>query len=361
MSTGLFSISVPVGAYHKLLSSCFESLARQTAPAQICLLDASGDARVNELAESYSTLFHYRRHGPDAGQSAAIAEGWANSGGDILGWLNADDLLYPNALRDAAVAFASDPAVDVAYGHSAICDDQLRMTGYHWAVSPPGEELRKGCNISQPSCFFRRRAYDAVGGLDRDLHFTMDWDLWLRLDAAGARFALIEQPLSAVFWGAGTKTRSFEAGRRRELHRLIEGYGPAGSKLKTLRGFAVQAALDNLRPAALRMWVRDHAFRNTQRVFGVAPDGRLDRHAQINWFHLDRAPQSSLFLTMTNCDHVEISSSWPVREVIRSRGVIEVKFNAPVAAGEVVALDLSHDGRKTVRFRSCEWSRREAI
>ena len=360
MSTGVFSIAVPVGAYHDLLASCLESLRRQTAPVQVCLLDASGDARVKQLADSFASLFHYRRHGPDAGQSAAIAEGWAHSDGDILGWLNADDFLYPDALRDAAGAFASDPGLDVVYGHSAICDEKFRMTGYHWAVSPPGEELQRGCNISQPSCFFRRQACEAVGGLDPNLHYTMDWDLWLRLAAARARFSLIEKPLSAVFWGAGTKTSNFAERRRGELHRLIERYGPAGSKLKTLRGFAVQAALDNLRPVALRTWVRDHVFSNKQRVFGVAPDGRLDTHAQINWFHLDQKPKSSLLLTMTNGDAIAIRPSRPAREVFRSRGLIEVEFGAPVAAGEVVALDLSHDGRNTVRFRSCEWGGREA-
>ena len=253
MSAARFSISTPVGAYHPLLPYCLESLRHQVgAVFAVSLLDASGDPRVQRLADEYRDVIGYRRHGSDDGQAAAIREGWAQCDGDILGWLNADDLLFPGALTAAAARFIADADVDVVYGHSAICDEHMRMTGYHWAVSPPGPDLVLGCNISQPSCFFRRSTYEAVGGLDGTLHYTMDWDLWLRLHAAGARFSFIEEPLSAVFWGAGTKTSRFNAARRGELTRLIDRYAPPKLRSRVLRGFAAQAALDHLRPARVR-------------------------------------------------------------------------------------------------------------
>ena len=102
-----FCISVPIGAYHPFLETCLKSLAAQEAPVQIALLDASGDDRVRAVAEKHDHLFAYCRHGPDGGQSDAIIEGWRNTDGGILGWLNADDFLLPGAFARARRNFCS--------------------------------------------------------------------------------------------------------------------------------------------------------------------------------------------------------------------------------------------------------------
>ena len=176
-----FSISVPVGAYHPFLPQCLESLAQQQAPLEVALLDASGDERVRALAEQYASTISYVRHGPDGGQSAAIIEGWKNTGGDILGWLNADDMLFPETLAKVLERFESDDEPDVVYGGSAIVDENDSFIGFHWAVEPPSDRLYESMNISQPSCFFKRAAHDAAGGLLEELHYTMDWNIFIRM------------------------------------------------------------------------------------------------------------------------------------------------------------------------------------
>lgn len=352
-----FSISTPVGAYHPLLRNCLESLRRQSAPIDLAFLDASGDSRVAQLADAYRDIIRYRRHGPDGGQSAAIREGWAQSDAPILGWLNADDLLYPEALTVVAQVFEAHPEVDVVYGHSAICDDAMRMTGYHWAVSPPGPGLRLGCNISQPSCFFRRGLYDAVGGLDGDLHYTMDWDLWLRFEDHGARLQFLEQPLSAVYWGQGTKTAGFNAARRAELKRLIDRYTPPSSRLRVFRGFAIQATLDRLQPPRVARFARQTLARNRSRIFGIGPDGRLDAHARVTWFHLEHTPRDVLELTISGSGPLDIRSARSIAEARATATGYRVRFAEPVAAGEVVSIDIGHRSRGWRRLRACEWQR----
>jgi hypothetical protein len=351
-----FSISTPIGSYHPLLPQCLASLRAQSASMSVALLDASSDRRVARLADEYGDVIRYRRHGPDAGQAAAIREGWAHTDGEVLGWLNADDLLFPDALVAAARVFESDPAIDVVYGHSAICDQDMRFTGYHWAVSPPGDALRLGCNISQPSCFFRRRVTEAVGGLDGSLHYTMDWDLWLRLDAHGARFSFLDAPLSAVFWGAGTKTSGFNAMRRKELSRLIDRYTPAASRAKVFRGFSVQAALDRLQPLALRRLARETLFPNKQRVFGVGPDGRLDETATVHWFHLAPTPKRGVRLVVGGEGPLHVDTSVSSEPVDVSGGDISVRFDEPVPSATVVRVSVRTPTRRLRRLRSCAFT-----
>ena len=62
---------------------------------------------------------------------------------------------------------------------------------------------------------------ESVGGLDRRLHYVMDWDLWVRLYASGARFRRVEDTLSLVFMGAGTKTARLSPQRLSEVFHLV--------------------------------------------------------------------------------------------------------------------------------------------
>lgn len=346
-----FSISVPVGAYHPLLPTCLESLARQGEGVEVSLLDASGDKRVFDLAEKFASLFAYRRHGPDEGQSAAIIEGWMNTAGEILGWLNADDFLFPGSIRKARAVFTTDARTDVVAGHSAICDEEGRMTGYHWAVEAPGDNLRAGCVISQPSCFFRRAAYEKAGGLDAALHYTMDWDLWLRLLESGAKFHFIDDVLSVVYWGEGTKTLGMKPRRRAELMRLIDLYTPSHLKFRARRGFHLRAMLDEMRPQAFSRFIEARLRRRVPTVFGLGPRGALSSEAEIIWTHYDAAPKSVLSIE-TEGD-VSFRASLPLAKAEAGESGLILTFAAPVASGEIARITLNSRGR--ARLIRCGW------
>jgi hypothetical protein len=234
-----FSLVVPVGAWSPFLPAALRSLALQGVDIEIALCDASGDPRVPAAADASGLAFAYRRHGPDKGQSDAIAEGWANTRGEILGWLNADDVLLPNALDDAADAFARDPRLDVWFGHTTYFDLDGSTIGRHDAVAPAGELLLRSCTISQPSCLARRSAVDAVGGVDRAKHFTMDWDLWSRLYRGGARFGDSPKVYSAVLVNSGSKTSSLSLRRLREIFAVVEAGAGRYAAAKSVVGVTI--------------------------------------------------------------------------------------------------------------------------
>jgi hypothetical protein len=338
------------------MPQCLASLAGQAADLKVSLLDASGDERVRTLADRHEGLFAYRRHGPDKGQSDAIIEGWANAPGDILGWLNADDFLYPDALEKVARAFAARPSPDVVAGHSAICDVDGAMTGYHWAVSPPGEALREGCVISQPSCFFRRAACERAGGLDASLHYTMDWDLWLRLLDAGAAFEFLAEPLSVVYWGEGTKTIGLNRRRREELDRLIRSYTPRRKQFRARRGFAARAALDAIAEPRLKRFLEGMLRRKVPYVFGVGPNGALAGASRLCWFHWDRSPQGLLRVSIDGASSVEARTDPQAKIVDRTDKGLLVEFDEGLPAGRVATLDLSLPAGKKARLVRCAFA-----
>lgn len=237
-----FAVTLPVGAWHPLLTSALESLAVQTPPLDVAFMDASLDPRVAAAADASGLNFTVRQAGPDAGQADAIAEGWARTEGDVVFWLNADDRLKPGALARAAEAFTADPDLGVFHGGSEFIDLSGTLIGVHDQVDAVSDLLYRSNIISQPSCFVRRDWMERVGGLDRSLHYTMDWDLWIRLYAAGARFSHTPEILSEVYMGPGTKTAQINPRRLGEIAALVNRHAGPVNALKSVFAFATHTA-----------------------------------------------------------------------------------------------------------------------
>ncbi|HUM02899.1 MAG TPA: glycosyltransferase family 2 protein [Thermoanaerobaculia bacterium] len=117
----------------------------------------------------------------DRGQADAINRGLRRARGEILGYLNSDDVLRPGALRAVAETFASRPEILFVWGRAAYVDDEGRSV-HPFLVDPDAlRRLVESCFIAQPAAFFRRRVWEEVGEFDETLHHTMDYDYWLRI------------------------------------------------------------------------------------------------------------------------------------------------------------------------------------
>ncbi len=148
---------------------------------------------------------------PDGGQGAAINAGFAATHGELMCWLNADDVLLPGSLAYVARYFARHPKVDVLYGNRVVIDEFDREVGT-WVLPPHHpESIRWVDFIPQECTFWRRSLWDRCGPLDEDLHFALDWDLWRRFEAGGARFAHTRRFLAA-FRRHGDQKTNFDAG-----------------------------------------------------------------------------------------------------------------------------------------------------
>ena len=352
-----FSISVPVGSYHPFLQQCLESLAQQNVELDVALLDASGDSRVKALAEEYASVIAYVRHGPDGGQSAAILEGWENTPGDVLGWLNADDELFPGALEKAVTAFEREENFDVVYGKSTIVDEDDFFTGYHWGVEPPSDRILESGTVSQPSCFFKRSAYDAAGGLDADLHYTMDWDLFIRLHENGAKFGYIDEPLSKVLWGDDTKTSTFAGLRRTELQRIIRQYSPREKQRKILRSFHIHNVLDNIQPEFLKNLLTRSLVRGRKVVYGLAADGAIAGEANLYLVYNGKEKYTAVKVFCRNPEAIaSVSIDGLAHKISDGKTFTLVSLEEPVPASQKICLKIISKPGQEALFERCEWA-----
>jgi glycosyltransferase involved in cell wall biosynthesis len=125
---------------------------------------------------------------PDHGQADAVNRGFAKSSGEILAWLNSDDLFAPGALRCIGSFFARNPHVDVVYGHRIVIDASNREIG-RWVLPPHCDKVLHWADyVPQETLFWRRSALGDESPVNPDLGFALDWDLLLRLIDRGARF-----------------------------------------------------------------------------------------------------------------------------------------------------------------------------
>lgn len=184
----------------------------------------------------------------DQGQADALARGFEQTSGTILGWLNADDVLKPGAIRHVVETFRAHPEVALIYGNADFIAANGQTIGPCTVVEPPSRHrlLHYGDYIIQPAAFFTRAAYQAVGGLDKSLNWTMDWDLWIRLTQ---RFTMlqIETDLASYRWLGSNKTAEGGFARLQEVAAVARRYGcnglPAYFRLEQARLFALRARL----------------------------------------------------------------------------------------------------------------------
>ncbi len=156
----------------------------------------SNDSSLDSIRKYEHRLKHWQS-GRDGGQAHAIEHGFRHTSGDIMAWINSDDVLCPGAFRFVSDYFTNDPDVDVIYSHRLYIDPNDFVIR-KWIL--PGHIDRiliAYCVIPQETAFWRRRSWEDVGGIDTSFRFAMDYDLWCRMMLAGARFRRINR-----FFGA---------------------------------------------------------------------------------------------------------------------------------------------------------------
>lgn len=231
-----FSIVIPNFNQSHFLPFALESLRHQSVPFNLAIMDGGSTDKFQEATEPYSDIITFLRSAPDAGQAAAIKEGKDLIPGDIVAWLNADDYYFPGALDKVAACLERHPDVDVVYGDAVHVTEEGFFLSYFPAIQEfHAQELTRSCFICQPACFVRRSAYQKAGGLDPNLHYTMDWDLWCRLSQSGAKFHYLRDVLAAVRYYPGTKTLSGDRNRYLEIWRIERKYGQRLFPLSWLR------------------------------------------------------------------------------------------------------------------------------
>ncbi len=117
----------------------------------------------------------------DKGQADAINKGFRMSRGDIIAWLNSDDTYAPGALDLISNHFNDNSDSTIVYGKGYYIDSEGNTIGQYPTSPFSNDELPIFNFICQPSVFFRRKAFERIGGVDVSLQYVMDYDLWIRM------------------------------------------------------------------------------------------------------------------------------------------------------------------------------------
>lgn len=231
------SIVTPSFGQAGFIKRTMDSVLDQGYPAlEYVVQDGGSTDGTRGLLDDYADRLHSAASEPDSGQAQAINRGFARTSGEIMAWLNSDDLLAPGAIEYAAKYFANNPGVDVIYGHRVLIDTDDREIGT-WILPPHcPDTLRWADFVPQETMFWRRSLWDRVGGgLDESLQFALDWDLLLRFAEAGATIRRVPRFMGAFRIHEDQKTSSqiSEQGRH-EMALLRErtlGFRPDGYQI----------------------------------------------------------------------------------------------------------------------------------
>lgn len=227
---------------------------------------------------------------PDMGQSHAINKGFKMAKGDILCWLNSDDIFEPGAIGLIAEYMHRNPQVEMVYGEGNFIDEhgsQLIKFPYTrpfdlWALTHQLDF------ILQPTTFFRAAMMRRIGYVDESLHWCMDWDLFIRIGRQ-CRVDYLPHYLAKARVYGETKTSQGGFKRVREifsvLHRynnsvilpayIIYGFGMISSFLQGRSASWYRFLRWLLRPVRTALW----AFASNSQ--GVYQDGWLGHRAKF--------------------------------------------------------------------------------
>lgn len=166
----------------------------------------------------------------DRGQSHAINKGFSKAKGDIIGWLNSDDLYEDGTIQKVMDIFKKDINCKWVAGRCRIIDEQGKeirkaVTGYKnkWLGRYSYDRLLVEDFISQPAVFFKKSFLNEVGLLDEKLHYVMDYDLWLRMGIK-AEPVILKDYLASFRFYSGSKTGGELKKSLNEVHQLCRRY-----------------------------------------------------------------------------------------------------------------------------------------
>ena len=226
MTSTRVAVIMPSYNHARYLHSAIDSVLSQGYPAlELIVIDGASRDESVQILRSFGQRLQFVSE-PDRGQADAINRGFARATGDVLCWLNSDDMFMPGVIPRVVRAFEEHPEVDFVYGRGwnidesgAIVDDAGVLTFDLWKL------IHQRNFIQQPSCFFRRSLIERVGPIDESLHYVMDWDLWIRFSAY--RGLYIDE-----FWSYNrvhreNKTQSGQFRRWAEIRRMVRRYTDA--------------------------------------------------------------------------------------------------------------------------------------
>jgi glycosyltransferase involved in cell wall biosynthesis len=218
----LVSIITPSYNQAKYLENTIQSIIAQGYPnIEYILIDGVSNDGSIEIIKKYSEYISWWISEKDNGQAEAINKGFIKAHGDIIAWVNSDDLLLPNAINQAVDFLAQNPDIQMVYSNAITIDSEGRPLNKlqfgEWGL----REFMRFQIICQPAVFMRRSILDHIGYLDPTYHYMLDHHLWLRI-ASNHQVKHVDQFWAAARHHPQAKNVSHPEGFSDETLRLLE-------------------------------------------------------------------------------------------------------------------------------------------
>ena len=255
----LVSIVTPSYNQAQYLEQTIQSVLQQDYPLleYIVVDGASTDGSV-EIIKKYADRLTWWVSEPDKGQAEAINKGFRRARGEIVAWLNSDDLYLPGAIARAVTAFSTHPKAGLVYGDALSIDETGRpfnlMKQGNWGL----EDLLAFRILTQPAVFMRRSVLEQAGYLDWSYHMLLDHQLWIRM-ARLAKMIYVPQLWAAARFHKGAKNLA-QAARFGEEAYLVLDWAQTQPDLAEL-----------MTRQARRIWASAHRFNARYLLDGGQP------------------------------------------------------------------------------------------
>jgi glycosyltransferase involved in cell wall biosynthesis len=218
----LVTIVTPSYNQGRFIAATIESVLGQDYPnLEYLIIDGASTDETAAVVARYADRLTFVSE-PDGGQSDAINKGFRRARGEIVAWLNSDDLLLPGAVSAAVRALREHPEAGAVYGEGYQIDEQGAVISRFAATR--AFNLWRLLNLSdyvlQQTAFFRRDVFDDVGWLDENLHYGMDWEILMRI-GLHRPLVYIPREMGAIREYATAKSFTGGAKRARELTAIL--------------------------------------------------------------------------------------------------------------------------------------------
>jgi len=177
----MISIITPSYQQGEFIEATLQSVISQNYPSlEYIVIDGGSSDNSLAVIRSHESKINRWLSEPDHGQVDALNKGFRMAMGEIIGWINSDDVLVPDALARVGAFFAAHPDISLVFGDAIAIDRR----GNPLSLKKPGKfDIRwliRTDDIPQSSVFFRRDFFISIGYLDDRLHYALDYDLLIK-------------------------------------------------------------------------------------------------------------------------------------------------------------------------------------
>lgn len=222
------SISIITPSYNQAtyLEQTIQSVINQNYPfIEYIIIDGGSTDGSVDIIKKYGSYIYYWVSEKDNGQSEAINKGLKLATGDIVCWLNSDDLFEPNTLNTVAQFFNENLDIKFVYGDGIIFYEDRKKRNSYCKPGNIDKTVLSYCDpLQQPSTFWRGEIHNEIGFIDESLCYTMDWDFFMRI---ALKYDIHYLPIYFSSYRIHDAHKTGVGGERRsrEILMFIEKYG----------------------------------------------------------------------------------------------------------------------------------------